>query len=114
MNDESTPVRVWDLPTRIFHWTLAVSVLASIVSAWIGGNAMDWHLRFGFLAFTVVAVPMGKVSFEQKALLENGTAVIEAVVKARPATAKGKFVHQITMSSTMSPGLRVDATPFLK
>ena len=61
-----------------------------------------------------VAVPMGKLSFEQKALVENGSAVIEAVVKARPATAKGKFVHNITMSATMSPGLRVDATPFLK
>src|SRR6201994_3491088 len=61
-----------------------------------------------------VAVPMGKVSFAPKALIENGSAVIEAVVKARPATAKGKFVHHITMSSTMSPGLRVDATPFLK
>ena len=59
-----------------------------------------------------VAVPMGKVSFQPKALLENGSAVIEAVVKARPATAKGKFVHNITMSATMSPGLRVDATPF--
>src|ERR1700681_4040047 len=61
-----------------------------------------------------VAVPMGKYSFAQKALVENGTAVIEAVVKARPATAKGKFVHNVTMSATMSPGLRVDATPFLK
>src|SRR6266403_2686689 len=50
-----------------------------------------------------VAVPMGKVSFAQKALVENGSAVIEAVVKARPATAKGKFVHNITMSATMSP-----------
>jgi large subunit ribosomal protein L1 len=61
-----------------------------------------------------VAVPMGKFSFEPKALVENGSAVIDAVVKARPATAKGKFVHNITMSATMSPGLRVDATPFLK
>ena len=61
-----------------------------------------------------VAVPMGKYSFQPKALIENGSAVIEAVVKARPATAKGKFVHNITMSATMSPGLRVDATPFLK
>jgi large subunit ribosomal protein L1 len=61
-----------------------------------------------------VAVPMGKFSFEQKALIENGSAVIDAVVKARPASAKGKFVHNITMSATMSPGLRVDATPFLK
>ena len=61
-----------------------------------------------------VAVPMGKFSFEQQALVENGAAVIDAVVKARPATAKGKFVHNITMSATMSPGLRIDASAFLK
>src|ERR1700759_771868 len=61
-----------------------------------------------------VAVPMGKFSFQPQALLENGAAVIEAVVKARPATAKGKFVHNITISATMSPGLKIDATPFLK
>jgi large subunit ribosomal protein L1 len=61
-----------------------------------------------------VALPMGKFSFEPKALVENGAAVIDAVVKARPASAKGKFVHNITMSATMTPGLRVDPTPFLK
>src|SRR5207302_5899536 len=61
-----------------------------------------------------VAVPMGKVSFEQKALVENGSAVIEAGVKARPASAKGKFVQNITMTATMSPGLRVDTARFLK
>jgi large subunit ribosomal protein L1 len=61
-----------------------------------------------------VAVPMGKFSFEQQALVENGAAVIDAVVKARPATAKGKFVHNLTMSATMSPGLHIDASPFLK
>ena len=61
-----------------------------------------------------VAVPMGKFSFEQQALVENGAAVIDAVVKARPATAKGKFVHNITISATMSPGLRIDASAFLK
>ena len=61
-----------------------------------------------------VAVPMGKFSFQQRALVENASAVIDAVVKARPATAKGRFVHNITMSATMSPGLRVDATPYLK
>jgi large subunit ribosomal protein L1 len=61
-----------------------------------------------------VAVPVGKFSFEPKALIENGTAVIDAVVKARPAAAKGKFVHNITMSATMTPSLRIDATPFLR
>src|SRR6202008_1585098 len=50
-----------------------------------------------------VAVPVGKFSFEPKALVENGSAVIDAVVKARPRAAKGKFIHNITMSATMSP-----------
>ena len=47
-------VRVWDLPTRIFHWVLAASVLASIVTAKIGGNATIWHFRLGYLAFTLL------------------------------------------------------------
>src|ERR1700745_2385498 len=54
-----------------------------------------------------VAVPMGKFSFAPEALVENGTAVIDAVVKARPAHAKGKFVHTITASAPMTPGLAV-------
>jgi len=61
-----------------------------------------------------VAVPVGKFSFADDALLENGSAVIDAVVKARPATAKGFFVEAITLSATMSPGLSVDPAPFLK
>lgn len=48
-------VRVWDLPTRLFHWALAVSVVASVVSAKIGGNAMVWHFRFGYVVLTLVA-----------------------------------------------------------
>jgi large subunit ribosomal protein L1 len=61
-----------------------------------------------------VAVPVGKFSFEQQSLVENGSAVIDAVVKARPATAKGAFVNAITLSATMSPGLAVDPAPYLK
>ena len=49
------PVRVWDLPTRSFHWLLACLVLFSIVSANIGGNAMVWHMRSGFAIFTLLA-----------------------------------------------------------
>ena len=59
-----------------------------------------------------VSVPMGKVSFAPDLLVENGTAVIEAVAKSRPATAKGRFIHSITLASTMSPGVTVDASPF--
>lgn len=55
MNDDTTPVRVWDLPTRLFHWGLAVCVVASIVSARVGGNAMAWHFRLGYVVFTLLA-----------------------------------------------------------
>ncbi len=61
-----------------------------------------------------IAVPVGKFSFSETALVENSTAVIEAVVKARPSSAKGTFVENITLSATMLPGLKLDASPFLK
>ena len=47
-------VRVWDLPTRIFHWALALSFIGSVVSAKIGGNAMVWHFRLGYLALALI------------------------------------------------------------
>ena len=47
-------VRVWDLPTRIFHWVLALTVVGSVVSAKIGGNAMVWHIRFGAVVLALV------------------------------------------------------------
>ncbi len=46
--------RVWDLPTRLFHWLLVVLVTFSIVSAKIGGNWMEWHARSGILILTLV------------------------------------------------------------
>nr|MBA2243084.1 50S ribosomal protein L1 [Chthoniobacterales bacterium] len=60
-----------------------------------------------------VAVPVGKFSFQETQLVENGTAVIEAVVRARPATAKGRFVEGLSLSATMSPGIAVDPSPYL-
>jgi cytochrome b len=48
------PVRVWDLPTRIFHWLLALLVVGSIVSAKIGGNAMQWHIRSGLMIMVLL------------------------------------------------------------
>ena len=55
MNQETTSVRVWDLPTRTFHWTLATCVIGSVISAKIGGNAMVWHFRFGYAIFALLA-----------------------------------------------------------
>ncbi|MGZ4965614.1 MAG: 50S ribosomal protein L1 [Chthoniobacterales bacterium] len=60
-----------------------------------------------------VAVPVGKFSFAEEQLVQNGTAVIEAVVRARPATAKGRFVEGLTLSATMSPGITLDPSPYL-
>ena len=48
-------VRVWDLPTRLFHWTLALCVVGSVISAKIGGNAMVWHMRCGYVVFSLLA-----------------------------------------------------------
>ncbi len=47
-------VRVWDLPTRIFHWLLAASVIGLVVTAKVGGNAMVWHFRLGYLVATLL------------------------------------------------------------
>lgn len=47
--------RVWDLPTRLFHWLLAACVLGSVVSAKLGGNAMVWHFRLGYAIFALLA-----------------------------------------------------------
>src|SRR5919198_2674725 len=60
-----------------------------------------------------VAVPVGKFSFEENALVENSNAVIEAVVRARPPHAKGRYLEGVTISATMSPGVRVDPNPYL-
>jgi cytochrome b len=48
------PIRVWDLPTRAFHWILAASIVGSIVSAKVGGNAMVLHFRLGYLALALL------------------------------------------------------------
>jgi cytochrome b len=47
-------VRVWDLPTRIFHWALVACVIGLAISGTIGGNAMIWHFRFGYSVLTLL------------------------------------------------------------
>lgn len=49
-----TTVRIWDLPTRLFHWLLAAAVVALIVTAKIGGNAMNLHFRLGYAVFALL------------------------------------------------------------
>ena len=55
-----------------------------------------------------VHLTIGKKSFGERNLLENYAALIEEIVRAKPASAKGRYIHQITLTTTMGPGLRVD------
>lgn len=48
-------VRIWDLPTRLFHWLFALCVTGSLATAWVGGLWMDWHLRLGYVALGLLA-----------------------------------------------------------
>jgi large subunit ribosomal protein L1 len=56
----------------------------------------------------IVHVPIGKVSFDADKLLENARTVINSIIKAKPATSKGKYLRKIAVSSTMGPGIAVD------
>lgn len=49
-----TTVRIWDLPTRLFHWLLVACVIALVITGNIGGNAMVWHFRLGYSVLTLV------------------------------------------------------------
>jgi len=61
----------------------------------------------------IVHARIGKSSFAENAIAENALAIINALVKAKPSTAKGTYLKSITMSSTMGPGVRVDPAPFM-
>ena len=47
-------VRIWDLPTRVFHWSLAVCVVGLVITGNVGGDAMAWHFRLGYAVLTLV------------------------------------------------------------
>lgn len=47
-------VRIWDLPTRLFHWTLAVCVVGLVITGNVGGNAMVWHFRLGYAVMSLL------------------------------------------------------------
>ena len=61
-----------------------------------------------------VHVPLGKLSFKTEDIAENCDAVVKAVLRAKPATAKGNYVQSCTLSSTMSPGVKLDTRDILK
>ena len=62
----------------------------------------------------VIHVPVGKVSFEADKLRDNTRSLLEAVVKAKPSTAKGRYVKKVNLASTMSPGVLIDEAAYVK
>ena len=57
----------------------------------------------------IVHAPLGKMSFPVQSLIDNAHALVESVVKAKPSAAKGKYIKSVTLSSTMGPGILIDA-----
>jgi large subunit ribosomal protein L1 len=62
----------------------------------------------------IVHVPIGKVSFDDIKLIENARSIISSILKAKPASSKGKYLKKITISSTMGPGIKIDIDSVLK
>ncbi len=60
----------------------------------------------------IIHVPIGKVSFTEEALQENFTALMDAVIKARPSALKGQYLKSITLATTMGPGVKVSTVKF--
>ena len=54
MKSTTRPLRVWDLPTRVFHWLLAFCVIALVITGMRGGSAMEWHLKLGYSVLTLL------------------------------------------------------------
>ena len=57
-----------------------------------------------------VHLPIGKKSFEERALLENYATLLEEIIRAKPSAAKGRYIKQITLTTTMGPGVHVDSS----
>ena len=78
------------------------------------GNAVK-EIKAGKVEFRVdktgiIHAPVGKTSFASPALIANTHALVDSIVKAKPAAAKGKYLKSVTVSSTMGPGIRIDTT----
>jgi large subunit ribosomal protein L1 len=77
--------------------------VAKAVTEFKGGRVEYRTDKFGN-----VHVPVGKKSFERKALLDNVRAVLDEVQRAKPAAAKGKYIKSVTLATTMGPGVKID------
>ncbi len=76
-------------------------------------DARKGRVEFKLDRTGIIHVPLGKASFDEKMLADNLTSLIEAVVKAKPAGAKGQYVRSAYIKTAMGPGIKLDLTPTL-
>lgn len=75
--------------------------------------ARQGRVEFKLDRTAIIHLPVGKISFEEKKLVENLTAIVEAIMKAKPSGAKGQYVKTASLTTTMGPGIRLDLKPTL-
>ena len=76
-------------------------------------DARKGRVEFKLDRTAIIHVPLGKVSFENDMLMGNLTALIEAVMKAKPSGAKGQYIRTASITTTMGPGIKLDLRPIL-
>jgi large subunit ribosomal protein L1 len=76
-------------------------------------DARQGRIEFRLDRTALIHVPIGKVSFEAEQLLENMSTVVDAIVKAKPAGAKGQYIRSASLATTMGPGIRLELGPTL-
>ena len=79
--------------------------VAKMVSELKAGRVEYRADRYG-----ICHVPLGKCSFETEKLIENYAALLAEILRVKPASAKGRYIKSITVSSTMGPGIKVDSS----
>ncbi len=77
------------------------------------GEVKGGRIDFRVDKTAVVHMPIGRISFDEEKLLQNLSAALDAVVRAKPGAAKGQYIRSITISTTMGPGVKLDIQPAL-
>ena len=108
LHEGTSPANSWVSDFEILTGTVTFDVAKAI------GEIRKGRVEYRVEKAGIVHVAVGKVSFEAQQLYENAQVVLESVMKAKPASSKGRYLKSATLSSTVGPGIRLDATAISK